>query len=121
MKKMKYLLIMVMAVMISVSCSDDDDDDVNPIVGTWEFTETFDGEVIDIEVTFMENLTGTLLVTYTYQGEIEIDESENFTWSTSGNKLTMVIDGETDISTYLIVGNKLTITSDGDVTILTRQ
>jgi len=121
MKKMKYLLIMVMAVMISVSCSDDDDDDVNPIVGTWEFTETFDGEVIDIEVTFMENLTGTLLVTYTYQGEIEIDESENFTWSTSGNKLTMVIDGDADISTYLIVGNILTITSDGDVTILTRQ
>ena len=121
MKKMKYLLIMVMAVMISVCCSDDDDDGVNPLVGTWGFTETFEGEEIALEVSFKENLTGTLLVTYTYEGEIEVDESENFTWSTSGNELTMVIGGETDVSTYLIVGNKLTITSDGEITILTRQ
>ena len=44
MKKIKYLLIITMAVMMSVSCSKDDDDDVNPIVGTWGLTETFDGE-----------------------------------------------------------------------------
>ena len=82
MKKMKYLLIMVMAVMISVSCSDDDDDDVNPLVGTWGFTETFEEEEIDLEVTFMENLTGTMLYSITFDGQY-YDESENFTWSTS--------------------------------------
>ena len=61
MKKIKYLLIITMAVMMSVSCSKDDDDDVNPIVGTWGYTETFDGEVLVFEVTFKENLTGTMM------------------------------------------------------------
>lgn len=120
MKKMKYLLIMAMAVMMSVSCSKDDDDDVNPIVGTWGLTETIDGEVIDFEITFKENLTGTIMSSITFDGTT-YDESDNFTWSTSGNKLTIVIDGETDITTYSISGNKLTINVDDENIVLTRR
>ena len=120
MKKIKYLLIMAMAVMMSVSCSKDDDDDVNPIVGTWGYTETFDGEVLVFEVTFKENLTGTMMSSVTFDGAT-YEESDNFTWSTSGNKLTMVIAGETDISTFSISGNKLTIDLDGDNFVLTKK
>ena len=120
MKNVKYLLIMVLAVMMSVSCSKDDDNDVNPIVGTWGLTETFDGEVIDIEIAFKANLTGTIMSSITFDGTT-YDESDNFTWSTSGNKLTIVMDGETDVTTYSISGNKLTIDADGENLVLTRR
>ena len=120
MKKMKYLVVMLLAVMMTVSCSKDDNDDVNSIVGTWGLTETVEGIVIDFEVTFNENLTGTMLSSITMDGE-SFDESDSFTWSTSGNKLTMVINGETDISTYSISGSKLTIGLDGENLVLTRK
>ena len=119
MKKIKYLLIMAVAVMVSVSCSNDDDNDVNPLVGSWGFTELEGVEEYSLTVTVNENLTGNIGVVETFDGETETF-NQSFTWSTDGNKLTLIIDGETDISTYSISGNKLTITSEGDNTVLTR-
>lgn len=113
MKKVKFLLIFIMIAMVSISCKKDDDDDINPIVGTWEVTETLDGDTISLEITFKENLSGILLTEVIYNGQT-FSESDNFTWSTNGNKLTIVMNGETDTSTYSISGNKLTITDDGD-------
>ena len=122
MKKIKYLLILVVAVLVSVSCSTDDGDDgVNALVGTWEFTEFDEGDEISITVTFKANYTGTIVVVVTFDDESET-ENGGFTWDTDGNKLTMVVDGETDISTYSISGDKLTINFDDDEPIvLTRQ
>lgn len=120
MKKVKFLLIFIMIAMVSVSCKKDDDDDVNPIVGTWEFTETLDGETISLEVTFKENLSGILLTEVIYDGQT-FPESDNFTWSTNGNKLTIVMNGETDTSTYSISGNKLTISDGGDTFVFTKK
>jgi hypothetical protein len=122
MKKIKYLLILVVAVMVSVSCSNDDgDDDVNALVGTWEFTEFDDGDEITVTVTFKANYTGTIVAVVTFDGESET-ENDGFTWDTDGNKLTMEVDGETDISTYSISGDKLTINfDDGETIVLTRQ
>lgn len=48
-------------------------------------------------------------------------ESDDFTWSTDGNKLTINSDGNSDVSTYSISGNKLTINSDGVEMVLTKQ
>jgi len=110
---------MAIAVMVSVSCSDDDDNDVNPLVGSWGMTEMEQGYEYTLTITFNENLNGTITTVETYDGETET-YNQTFTWSTDGNKLTLIIDGYTDISTYSISGNKLTVTSDGDITVLTR-
>ena len=122
MKKIKYLLILVVAVLVSVSCSTDDGDDgVNALVGTWGFTEFDDGDEINVTATFNENLSGKIDVVVVFNGGSETENS-SFTWSTNGNKLTMVIDGNTETSTYSISGDKLTITDDdGETTVLTRQ
>jgi hypothetical protein len=127
MKKFKYLFIMFVAVMVSVSCSNDDDDNYddsngdNALVGTWGFTESEDGVAISVTVTLNENLSGTLVTSETFEGET-ISENESLTWSTDGNKLRLIIDGETDKLTYSISGDTLTVTDeDGETTVLTRQ
>ena len=123
MKKFKYLLIMFVAVMVTVSCSNDDDDKDsgnNDLVGTWGVSESIDGFEISIKVTFNADATGIINSAYTVNGETET-EIDDFTWSTSGNQLTMVLYGDPEISTYSISGNKLTITQDGETTVLTKQ
>ena len=122
MKNLKYVLIMFVALTATVACSDDSDDaDVNPIVGTWGLSESESGFSVSLSVTFAENNKGTMVATVSFGGESETDNS-SFTWSTSGNKLTMVMDGDTDVSTYSISGEKLTITDDdGTITVLTRE
>jgi len=102
---------------------DDDIDGVNALVGTWGLIESEEGVEISLTVTFNENLSGTIATNLSNHlvGETEI-EYESFTWSTNGNKLTLIIDGETEISTYSISGNRLTMTDeDGKSTVLTRQ
>jgi hypothetical protein len=125
MKKLKYILIMFVAVMMTVSCSNDDDNDGvdsgdSALVGTWGISEAIEGLEISLKVTFNANATGKIISVFTMGGESQT-ESDDFTWSTDGNKLTMVIAGETDVSTYSISGNKLTITQDGDNTVFTKQ
>jgi hypothetical protein len=125
MKYIKYLFVMVFAVMLSVSCNSDDDSSsvVNDpaLVGTWETTGAEEGFEIEVDVTFKANNTGTTTVSTTFEGET-FSESDNFTWSTNGNKLTIVSGGETDVITYSISGNELTTTDEsGDVVVFTKQ
>ena len=123
MKTFKYLLIMLLTVSLSVACNDDDEKDGgnNSLIGSWELSETIEGIEFNITATFNKNLSGTIVSVFTFEGETET-ETENFTWSTDGNKLTLVISGETEVSTYSISGDKLTITdSEGFSTVLTRK
>jgi len=110
---------MAIALMVSVSCNDDDNDVVNPLIGSWGMTEMEDGLEISMTATFNSNLTGAIVASVTFGGET-VTENESFTWSTSGDKLTLIIDRETEIVTYSISGNKLTITDEDDTTVLTR-
>lgn len=121
MKNFKYLLVMFIALTAAVSCSDDSaDDPVNPILGTWSLTESAEGLEVSLSATFNENNSGTMLATVSFQGE-SATENSTFTWKTDGDQLTLVMDGETEVSTYSISGNKLTLTDeDGFKTILTR-
>jgi len=126
MKKITYLFVMVFAVMLSVSCGSDDDSGSNlndsALVGTWGITEIDEGVGVKVLITFKANNSGTSVVTTTFEGEITQTDTENLTWSTNGNKLTITISGESDVVTYAINGNKLTITdSDGVVVVLTKQ
>ncbi|MFO7719085.1 MAG: lipocalin family protein [Gillisia sp.] len=127
MKNFKYLFVLFFAVMLSVSCNSDDDSsrDLNDsaLVGTWGITEIDEALDIEIEVliTFNANNSGRIVSSVTFEGETET-ETENFTWSTSGNKLTITSSGETEVVTYSINGNELTITDlDGEVVVFTKQ
>lgn len=113
---------MIFAVTLSVSCSSDDDSasDSNALLGTWETTASEEGFEIEVDVTFKANNTGSSNVSTTFEGET-FSESDSFTWSTNGNKLSIVSGGETDVVTYSISGNKLTITDDTDVSVFTKQ
>ena len=116
---------MFFAVMLSVSCSSDDDSesDLNDsaLVGTWGITEIVEDEEFTALITFNANNSGRLVISWTFEGETET-ETENFTWSTSGNRLTFSSGGETTISTYSISGNNLTINDlDGEVVVFTKQ
>ena len=123
MKNFKYALFMFMALAVSVSCSDDGDDDTSgdPLVGSWIISETEGDFEISIRATFNENSSGTLVTTVSLGGESE-SETTPFTWSTSGDQLTLNIEGESEVTTYSISGNKLTLTDDdGSVTVLERD
>ena len=125
MKSIKYLVVMTFAVLLSVSCNSDDDaatnDNDQALVGTWEATEVDEDIEFHTNVTFNANQTGTLVLETTFGGETET-ETHAFTWSTSGNQLTMKVNGQSpETSTYSISGNKLTISDeDGVVTVLTK-
>jgi len=126
MKKIKYLFIMLVAVMVSVSCNNDDDDSFDDnfddnfgdsaLVGTWILTEFDNGVEFTETATFNENLAGTLVSASTFEGETE-SVSESFTWSTDGNKLRLIIGGETEILKYSISGDNLTVTTEDGETI----
>jgi hypothetical protein len=121
--KIKTLLFALLLVSFT-ACSSDDDEigDANDtaLVGTWTITETEGDTELSEKVTFNANSSGDIVSTYTFDGTTET-ETVSFTWSTSGNKLTLVIAGETEIVTYSISGDSLTITTqDGDV-IFTRE
>ena len=122
MKNLKYVLIMFVALTATIACSDDSDDsDVNPIVGTWGLSGAESGFEVSLSATFTANNKGTMVVTISLGGESQTENS-SFTWSTSGDQLTIVMDGETEVSTYSISGNKLTLTDDdGTITVLTRE
>jgi len=72
--------------------------------GTWEqngMEITFKGGKIDIS----------------YFGDIMMSG----TYKTSGNNLTITIDGESETGTFSISGNQLTLTVDGDAEVFTRK
>ena len=119
MKNLKYLLIMFIAVTMSVSCSDDGDMDKDSLIGSWEMTESDSGLEYNLTVTFKSNSSGTMAAIVTFQGEEEMS-SDSFTWSSDGNKLTLVMDGESNTVTYSISGDKLTITDDEETMVLNR-
>ncbi len=95
-------------------------DEIHELVGTWEYSGSSEGMAISISITFNSDNTGERSFTWTFEGETET-ESDNFTWSTDGNTLTITEKGETFSLKYNISGNKLTIEMDGEETVLTRK
>lgn len=109
-------------VLAVASCDSDDDGGFdNELYGTWEVSESEEGMEIAISAQFNANETGEIATKLSLGGQVMSNETFDFTWSTEGNKLTMIIEGETEVSTYSISGNKLTITDDeGMTTVLTK-
>ncbi len=115
---------MFFAVMLSVSCSSDDDSssDSSALVGSWKTTDTQVGIDYNITATFNVNNSGNLTSVSTLDGFTKT-ETDDFNWSTSGNKLTLdYISEDSYVLTYSISGNKLTFTdSTGEAVVFTKQ
>ncbi len=125
MKQLKFLFVLAFATMLSLSCNNDDDSnsDTNDpdLVGTWSYFEVMDDEDFGATVTFNADKSGIIVTEFTYEGETD-SETENFTWSSNANKLTLIFSDDTEVVTYSISGNKLTITDDTNtVTVFTKE
>lgn len=121
MKNLKYVLIMFVSLTMAVACNDDDGEmDKNSLIGSWEMSESDSGFEYSLTVTFKSNSSGTMAAFASFQGEEEMS-SDSFTWSTDGNILTIVMDGETSKTTYSISGDQLTISDDEETLVLIRQ
>ena len=120
MKKIGIILLLMMVTL--VSCSKDDDENVvNPLIGTWENSLTYDGVIFKNVYTFNANNTGVLSIIVSFQGEDPETYTENFNWSiNNNNNLTLLIGGEMEVVNYSISGNKLTITFEGETIVFTR-
>lgn len=118
---MKKILIVALLLFVNlISCSKDDEDISNhPLVGIWEYSVTEQGMFIQQVFNFNVNKTGVMSITLTFEGITET-ETENFTWSTNNNKLTLFIGDDSEVVNYVISGNKLSITFDGVTIVFTR-
>ena len=87
------------------------------IVGTWEmYLPEEDAAMLamlgmEMSLTKEFNRNGNVTVSMDMFG---ISESETGTWETSGNILTISVDGDSDDFTFSISGNTLTLENDGD-------
>ena len=101
------------------SCDSDNnptESTVNPIIGDWEqITQNVDGHGTYI-FTFSEGG----IFSYQYQSPIDGEsQSGGETWSTTDNKLTLVIDGDESVIDFSITEDILTlIWRDDDGTVL---
>ena len=120
MKTLSTIGILTAFLILSTLNSCKDEESINPIVGTWEYSGTMEGLKVTLTITFNTDLTGLMKTLIEFEGESE-SETLNFTYSTDSNKLTLIMDGESQVSSYSISGNKLTITDEGEEIVFTKK
>ena len=121
---------LILIALLIVGCEKDTptESSVHPLVGIWNVTEVTvtEGSVsqtMTIEgndsATIIFSADNTASITSTFDGETNTDSS---TWSVTGNYITVITDGDTEIWTYSISGNILTLiieeAEDGVTTVL---
>lgn len=120
MKKFNVIGVVFLVLLFSFFTSCNDEETPDPLVGVWELSEVEDGITMTITLTFNSDNTGSVKVMVIIEGISESD-TENFTYSTAANILTMTMGGESSEVTYSISGNKLTITEDGETLVFTKK
>ena len=133
MKKLSAILFVTLAIALSSlnSCSKDDAKPVNPLIGSWQmsesesYTDPSTGDIYEyvysVTITFNENLSGTVKTLTTVTGQDPENEESTFTYTHSGNKLTVLDSDNTTINmTFTISGKTLTLDEDGDTMVLTK-
>jgi hypothetical protein len=115
-------MLLVFSFLFTIGCGDDEaTDETNPLVGVWNMTSlsfATGGETLTIDasdefsIVFIFNEDGT----FSNQGVAEGDtHSESGTWSTAGDKLTLITEDEeegtvTDIWDYTVSGSSFSFT-----------
>ena len=115
-------MLLVFSFLFTIGCDDDEaTDETNPLVGVWNMTSlsfatggattTIDASA-DFSIVIIFNEDGT----FSNQGVMEGEShSESGTWSTSGNKLTVITEDveegtETEIWDYTVSGSSFSFT-----------
>ena len=114
-------MLLVFSFLFTIGCGDDEaTDETNPLVGVWnmtsvviesEGTTTLDASD-EFSIVLIFNEDGTFSNQGVFEGE---SHSESGTWSTSGNKLTVITEDVeegtvTDIWDYILIGSSLSFT-----------
>ena len=115
-------MLLVFSFLFTIGCDDDEaTDETNPLVGVWNMTSlsfATGGETLTIDasdefsIVLIFNEDGT----FSNQGVMEGEShSESGTWSTSGNKLTVITEDveegtETEIWDYTVSGSSFSFT-----------
>lgn len=118
----KGLLIMLLTVLAVVSSCSKDAKINRRLDGEWKVV-TIGGIAPGVDESYIlkfikeDKLTGTGMFTYTYMGQ---SASENFTYSVMDEKITLVIDGDTEVwsVTKYETDRMEMLDSDGDVWVL---
>ena len=115
-------MLLVFSFLFTIGCDDDEaTDETNPLVGVWNMTSlsfatggattTIDASA-EFSIVIIFNEDGT----FSNQGVMEGEShSESGTWSTSGNKLTVITEDveegtETEIWDYTVSGSSFSFT-----------
>ena len=114
-------MLLVFSFLFTIGCGDDEaTDETNPLVGVWnmtsvviesEGTTTLDASD-EFSIVLIFNEDGTFSNQGVFEGE---SHSESGTWSTSGNKLTVITEDVeegtvTDIWDYTVSGSSFSFT-----------
>ena len=112
--------LLVFSFLFTIGCEDDDATESNPLVGVWNMTSLSITAPVDTTMDANENFSIVFIFnedgTFSNQGvEGGESHSETGTWSTSGNKLTIITDDvaegeETDIWDYTVSGSSFSFT-----------
>ena len=112
--------LLVFSFLFTIGCEDDEATDSNPLVGVWnmtsvviesEGTTTLDASD-EFSIVLIFNEDGTFSNQGVFEGE---SHSESGTWSTSGNKLTVITEDvqegtETEIWDYTVSESSFSFT-----------
>lgn len=88
------------------------------LVGTWDMYVPEEEAAMlamlgfDMSMSKEFNRNGNVTITIDMFGT---SERETGTWSTSGNNLTLSVDGDTEVFGYLISGDRLTLEIDDEI------
>ncbi len=110
---------MVAMSLATAGCGGDDDGGGDGIEGSWKAT-SYNGLPLPTGVALSITLSGngTYNANTTYGGATA---TEVGTWSTSGNQLITVHEGETESVTYTLSGNTMVLSDPNGVFTMTRQ
>ena len=110
---------LVFVVLLITACQKEEEP-VDPIVGSWEYTESSEDFSRIVTLTFNADKSGLSKVSYIIYGDAD-ERNNNFTYSTKNGILTLIIGFEITDSPYSISEDKLTTTFQGDLLVFTRK
>lgn len=120
MKKITCFITVLIVIFTLTTACQKDEEPVDPIVGTWEYTESSVDFSRTVTLTFNADKSGLSKVKYLVFGDGD-EKNNNFIYSTKDGILTLIIGFEITDVPYLISENQLTTTFQGEVLVFTRK
>ena len=109
MKRLLLFMVLILPFMLS-SCGDDEPTNLEQLlIGEWvEIVENPNDIGYVVHITFKSDHTGSYWETYNNK----VYRYPSFSWSVTGNRLTTIVDGESESTTFSIKNDILHIDID---------